>query len=82
MRRFYTPLRAVLPSVRHEQLGSFGILLCIDVEAVEPLPDGDVVVMHKLMIEGNEDDYLRTANRFEPTLYGFIALRPRARNQQ
>jgi hypothetical protein len=35
--------------------------------------------MHKLFIEGNEEEYLRIANRFEPTLYGFIAIRPRAR---
>jgi len=36
--------------------------LCV--QAVEPVPTGDVVVMHKLMIEGNEDDYLRLANHF------------------
>jgi len=34
-----------------------------------PLPDGDVIVMHKLMIEGNEREYLRIANhRQGPTL--------------
>ena len=43
------------------------------------IPDGDAVLMHKLMIEGNEEEYLRIANRFEPTLYGFIAIRPRGR---
>ncbi len=32
------------------------------VEPVEHLPQGDVVLMHKLMIEANEQDYLRTAN--------------------
>jgi hypothetical protein len=32
------------------------------VEPVEQLPQADVVLMHKLMIEGNEQDYLRTAN--------------------
>jgi hypothetical protein len=36
--------------------------LCV--QAVEPVPTGDVVVMHKLMIEGNEDEYLRLANHF------------------
>jgi len=49
--------------------------LCV--QPRETMPDSDLVVMHKLMIEGNEEEYLRIANRFEPTLYGFIALRPR-----
>ena len=48
-------------------------IMALCVQPVEPIPDGDVVMMHKLMIEGNEDEYLRIANRFEPTLYGFIA---------
>ena len=56
--------------------------MALCVQPVEPMPDGDVVVMHKLMIEGNEAEYLRTANRFEPTLYGFIAVRPRMRTQR
>jgi len=56
--------------------------MALCVQPVEPIPDGDVVVMHKLMIEGNEAEYLRTANRFEPTLYGFIAVRPRMRTQR
>ena len=30
---------------------------------VERVPDHDTVVMHKLMIEGNEREYLRIANR-------------------
>jgi hypothetical protein len=51
--------------------------LCV--QPVDPVPDGDVVIMHKLMIEGNEREYLSIANRFEPTLYGFMALRPRNR---
>jgi hypothetical protein len=54
-------------------------VMALCVQSVEPIPDGDAVVMHKLMIEGNEDEYLRIANRFEPTLYGFIAIRPRSR---
>jgi len=37
--------------------------LCI--QPVDLIPDGDVVVMHKLMIEGNESEYLRLANQFE-----------------
>ena len=39
------------------------------------LPDGDVVLLHKLMIEGNEEEYLRVANRFTPT--GGHAVVPR-----
>jgi hypothetical protein len=57
-------------------------IMALCVQPIEPIPDGDVVVMHKLMIEGNEEEYLRTANRFEPTLYGFIAVRPRMRIQR
>jgi|SRR6266568_2170856 hypothetical protein len=44
--------------------------LCL--QPAEPLPDGDVVVMHKLMIEGNEQEYLQRANHFAP---GIISLR-------
>ena len=54
-------------------------IMALCVQSVEPIPDGDAVLMHKLMIEGNEVEYLRIANRFEPTLYGFIAVRPRSR---
>jgi hypothetical protein len=54
-------------------------IMALCVQSVEPIPDGDAVLMHKLMIEGNEEEYLRIANRFEPTLYGFIAIRPRSR---
>lgn len=35
--------------------------LCV--QCVERVPDLDTVVMHKLMIEGNEREYLRIANR-------------------
>jgi hypothetical protein len=35
--------------------------LCV--QTVERVPDYDAVVMHKLMIEGNEREYLRIANR-------------------
>jgi len=44
--------------------------LCL--QPAEPLPDGDVVVMHKLMIEANEEEYLQKANHFAP---GIISLR-------
>ncbi|MDE3074062.1 MAG: hypothetical protein KGJ86_01420 [Chloroflexota bacterium] len=38
--------------------------LCI--QPARWVPDGDVVLMHKLMLEGNEAEYLRTANFFKP----------------
>ncbi len=50
--------------------GSAIMELCL--QPAEPLPDGDVVVMHKLMILGNEQEYLQRANRFAP---GIISLR-------
>jgi hypothetical protein len=49
--------------------------LCI--QAVEPIPDGDTVLMHKLMIEGNEDEYLRAANHFDLAGFGFLQRPPR-----
>jgi hypothetical protein len=30
------------------------------------VPDADIVVMHKLMIEADEETYLQTANRLAP----------------
>ena len=36
--------------------------LCI--QPVECLPDADVVVLHKLMIEANEEFYLQKANKY------------------
>jgi len=36
--------------------------LCL--QPVECLPDADVVVLHKLMIEANEDTYLQKANKY------------------
>ncbi|MDA8217529.1 MAG: hypothetical protein M0Z94_07945 [Dehalococcoidales bacterium] len=44
-------------------------LLCV--RSVEPLPNGDAVLLHKLMIEGNEDEYLRTANSIRPRPFSF-----------
>lgn len=38
--------------------------LCI--QPIRWVPDADLVLMHKLMIEGNEAEYLRTANFFKP----------------
>jgi len=36
--------------------------LCL--QPVECLPDADIVVLHKLMIEGNEEIYLQKANKY------------------
>jgi len=36
--------------------------LCV--QPVESLPDADVVVLHKLMIEANEEHYLQKANKY------------------
>ena len=36
--------------------------LCL--HPVECLPDADIVVLHKLMIEANEENYLQKANKY------------------
>lgn len=41
-------------------------VMSLCVQPVEWIPASDVVLMHKLMIEANEEEYLRTANQFEP----------------
>jgi hypothetical protein len=38
--------------------------LCL--QPTEPLPDCDLVLMHKLMIQANESEYLAKANHFAP----------------
>ena len=38
--------------------------LCL--KPLEKVPDADIVVMHKLLIEADEETYLQTANRFAP----------------
>jgi hypothetical protein len=45
-------------------------LMALCVRSVEPIPDGDAVLLHKLMIEGNEAEYLRVANHFDLTRWG------------
>ena len=54
------------------------LVLALCVEPVEWLPDGDVVLLHKLMIEGDEAEYLRVANHFTPT--GGQLVSPRGTN--
>jgi hypothetical protein len=36
--------------------------LCV--QPMDHLPDADVIIMHKLMIEGNEEHYLQKANKY------------------
>jgi hypothetical protein len=38
--------------------------LCV--QPVDQVPEGDVILTHKLMIEGSEQEYLRLAVHFEP----------------
>lgn len=40
------------------------LIMYLCVQPVKFLPSGDVVAMHKLSIEGNEDQYLKLANRW------------------
>ncbi len=40
--------------------GKFSVSYCVG--PVEPVPSADRVAVHKLMLEGAESDYLRTAN--------------------
>jgi hypothetical protein len=42
-----------------------GIAVCnLCVQPIDSLPSDDVVVMHKLMIQGSEREYLAQANQF------------------
>jgi hypothetical protein len=38
--------------------------LCV--RSVEPIPDGDLVLMHKLLLEADESGYLKAANWIRP----------------
>jgi hypothetical protein len=49
--------------------GALTNLLCV--RSVDPIPNADAVLMHKLMIEGDEDGYLRIANSIRPRPYSF-----------
>ena len=42
--------------------------LCL--QPLEWVPDADIVVMHKLMIEADEETYLQTANKLTPIWSG------------
>lgn len=47
--------------------GSVVMELCL--QSAEPLPASDIILLHKLMITGNETEYLTTANRFSAGTY-------------
>jgi hypothetical protein len=44
------------------------LIMSLCVQPMVRIPGDDTVLMHKLMIEGNEAEYLRVANRREVTL--------------
>lgn len=50
------------------------LLAGLCVQPIEVLPDADVVIMHKLMLEGDEDGYLAVANHFIPHRNGLWRL--------
>jgi hypothetical protein len=45
-------------------------ILRLCVQPISALPRNDVIAMHKLMIEGNEREYLALANAFPPAASG------------
>ena len=47
-------------SVVVQEPNASAMLICV--QPIARLPRADVVLMHKLMIEGNEEEYLRVAN--------------------
>jgi hypothetical protein len=51
------------------EAGALSERLCVG--ATSYIPEGDTVLMHKLMIEGDEEEYLRVANHFPPRPYSF-----------
>ena len=62
-RRIYRVPRAQ-GLVRVIEQGRLKESLCL--LSVERVPDADMVVMHKLMIEADEETYLQTANKLSP----------------
>jgi hypothetical protein len=50
--------------VRVMEKGRQTTSLCL--KPLEWVPDADIVVMHKLMIEADEETYLQTANKLAP----------------
>lgn len=60
--RVYRVPRARGGFVQVIENGKAVMRLCV--QPVERLPDADVVVLHKLMIEANEETYLQKANKY------------------
>lgn len=60
--RVYRVPRARGGFVQVMENGKAVMRLCV--QPVERLPDADVVVLHKLMIEANEEHYLQKANKY------------------
>lgn len=48
--------------VRVYEQGKAAKALCL--QPIEPLPSNDLVVLHKLMIQGNEQEYVQQARHF------------------
>ena len=53
--------------VQVREKGRLTMWLCL--QPLERVPEADLLVMHKLMIEADEQTYLRKANRFSPTFW-------------
>jgi len=53
--------------VQVREKGKLTMWLCL--QPLERVPEADLLVMHKLMIEADEQTYLRKANRFSPTFW-------------
>lgn len=60
--RVYRVPRAQGGFVQVIEDGKAVMRLCV--QPVEHLPDADVIVLHKLMIEANEEHYLEKANKY------------------
>jgi hypothetical protein len=60
--RIYRVPRARGGFVQVIENGKAVMRLCV--QPVEHLPDADVVILHKLMIEANEEHYLQKANKY------------------
>jgi len=60
--RVYRVPRAGGDFVQVIENGKAVMRLCV--QPVESLPDADIIVLHKLMIEANEEHYLQKANKY------------------
>lgn len=59
--------------VRMYEHGVVARELCV--QPVEPLPTADTIAMHKMMIQGNEEEYLACARKYMP-MYPKLRYRP------